>query len=180
MAKAEPRVVREFAKGVRTSNAELCARCIEELEEKSPGLFKAAMQAIAKSPCGSDEFRLRLLGVWVSCGDAIRHATNDDLALVGGLRAMLPRYIGPAITLYRAESAYNRKRRTYGLSWTSSAEVGREFAKRAVTARTMAAVCCWRRTLRRPQSYARLAYSMIAMPKTSISLTAAVWVRSRC
>lgn len=43
---------------------------------------------------------------------------------------MLPPYTGSAITLYRGESVLNHQGQTYGLVWSASAEVGRDFASR--------------------------------------------------
>ena len=132
-ARAEERrlersVVRDFAQAVRTGNAELCVQSIETLEERVPWRWPAVMRAVAKSPCASDEFRERLLALWVRCGDHMRQEVGNDLVLADGLRAMLPPYTGPAVTLYRGEGAQNRRRRTYGLSWSATAESARTFA----------------------------------------------------
>jgi hypothetical protein len=58
----------------------------------------------------------------------MRDAANDDRALLDALRQLLPPYRGNPLTLYRGESAFNRRRRTYGPSWTSSLETARAFA----------------------------------------------------
>jgi hypothetical protein len=84
------------------------------------------MRALANESA-SDDAREGFLSVYVSYGDSLRNQVDKDLALADGLRALLPRYNGPAITLYRGETAWNRQRRTYGLSW--SASLARGFAK---------------------------------------------------
>jgi hypothetical protein len=49
--------------------------------------------------------------------------------LIAGLRALLAPYRGPApLTVYRGDSAHNRRCRSYGLSWTANPEVARGFA----------------------------------------------------
>jgi hypothetical protein len=50
------------------------------------------------------------------------------MALVKALRVLLPAYTGPRLTLYRGDSAWNRRRRSYGLSWTASQAVAEAFA----------------------------------------------------
>lgn len=125
MRRPERHVVRDFVEAVCTGNAELLLKCVEALEANMQ--WRAAMRAVANSRGAPDDFRKSLLALWVRDGDHLRQEVNDDLALADGLRAMLPPYTGPAITLYRGESARNRQRRTYGLSWSATVEVARTF-----------------------------------------------------
>jgi hypothetical protein len=67
--------------------------------------------------------------------DEFQRATrpvNDDLVMIRALRVLLPRYDGTAQRLYRGETAYNRKRRTYGLSWSSKLDVADHYGKSGV------------------------------------------------
>jgi hypothetical protein len=122
-------VVRDIAQAVRTGNIELFLQSMERLYNH-PSFFSTAMRAIAKSPCRSTDFRATALSVWIHYGETWRLEVDNDLVLADALRVILPPYTGPAITLYRGESARNRKRRTYGLSWTAREEIGRDFANR--------------------------------------------------
>jgi hypothetical protein len=54
---------------------------------------------------------------------------SDDLLMARALRKLLPPYRGAARTLFRGESAWNRKRRTYGLSWSSDLVTAEGFAR---------------------------------------------------
>ena len=67
-------------------------------------------------------FSLRALFArcWVRYGDGCRKDVNDDLLVLDVLRCLLPPYEGPGLTLYRGDSAFNRRRRTYGMSWSAS------------------------------------------------------------
>jgi hypothetical protein len=103
---------------------------IEALDSHGPEHWPQVMRKIAKSPAPSDQFRRFLLNLWRHDRDHIRQEVGDDLLLADALRVMLPPYDGPAITLYRGEGFGNRKRRTYGLSWSSDIEIARCFAKR--------------------------------------------------
>jgi hypothetical protein len=68
--------------------------------------------------------------VWVKYGDGWRSDVNDDLLVLDVLRCLLPPYEGPGLTLYRGDSAFNRRRRTYGMSWSASRDVAHDFAQR--------------------------------------------------
>jgi hypothetical protein len=73
--------------------------------------------------------RFVLLHTWRWHGDHLRSEVNDDLVLTAALRVLLPRYTGPGLTLYRGDSALNRRRRTYGLSWSASVVTAANFAR---------------------------------------------------
>lgn len=90
--------------------------------------WRRVMKAIAPVPV-PEEFRDFFLSYWISHGDHIRGEVGDDLTLIAGLRALLPPYQGPAVRLFRGDSMLNRRRRTYGLSWSSSREVADCFAR---------------------------------------------------
>jgi hypothetical protein len=94
------------------------------------GLLTRAMQACARIEGGApDHFRREFLIAWVNTGDHLRGEVSDDLVLMDGLRALLPVYTGGPLVLYRGESAWNRRRRTYGLSWSDDREVAESFAE---------------------------------------------------
>ena len=84
-------------------------------------------------------------------GDHVRQDVNNDLALADALRVLLPPHLGPAVTLYRGESAWNRRRRKYGLSWSATAEVARQYASSG-TYRTFAGGAVLLETFARPEA----------------------------
>jgi hypothetical protein len=92
-----------------------------------PWVWSRCMRAMARVSC-SDEFRRVFLQIYLQSGDHIRQEVGDDLALVDGLRSLLPVYDGPARTLYRGDSARNRRRRTYGAAWSASMDVALSYA----------------------------------------------------
>jgi hypothetical protein len=51
------------------------------------------------------------------------------MTLVKALRVLLPPYSGPGLTLYRGDSAWNRRRRSYGLSWSDTLDTAASFAE---------------------------------------------------
>ena len=62
-------------------------------------------------------------------GDSLRNDVGDDIVLIRALRALLPAYRGGPVTLFRGEGAKNRKRRAYGMSWTTVRAVAEHHAK---------------------------------------------------
>ncbi len=76
----------------------------------------------------TDASRRVFLDFWVEVGDSIRNESPGDLVLIRALRALLPPYRGVGLRLYRGEGARNRRRRTYGMSWSASKTVAYEFA----------------------------------------------------
>jgi len=98
----------------------------------------------AKLLSGSEDWRLAMLACtrqrpsahvrrvfrqfWIKRGDSIRCEVGNDLALIAALRKLLPPYKGPGKRLFRSDSAKNRKRRTYGMSWSAQMSVAESFA----------------------------------------------------
>ena len=89
------------------------------------GRFFRAMRR--QAPAGR-AIQEAFLDLWVRDGDGLRSEVSNDLILVDGLRKLLPPYEGPTVTLFRGESAWNRRRRTYGLSWTTDLVIAEAFA----------------------------------------------------
>jgi hypothetical protein len=122
--------VRDFVQGAATGNLECMAESFDALDygECDGGGWACAMRAAGRLmsvPPATQEF---FLSIYIQHGDHIR-GEGDDLALINGLRVLLPKYNGPAMYLYRGESFRNRSRRTYGLSWSANADVARAFAE---------------------------------------------------
>lgn len=90
--------------------------------------WQRALRSVALLPPPSDQFRARMLGLWVHVGDALRSYSAADLALIDALAILLPSYRGPDRKLFRGESAHNRRRRTYGMSWSMDIAIARGFA----------------------------------------------------
>jgi hypothetical protein len=96
--------------------------------------LKEAFRAVAEHSAPM-EFRNIFSRVWQLDGDHIRSEVNDDRILIEGLRVLLPPYTGDARQLYRGDSMWNRRRRSYGLSWTTELEIARGFANNKQTSK---------------------------------------------
>jgi AraC-like DNA-binding protein len=110
----ERSAIRDFVEGARAGDGHRVLRAIEAFETSVLDGWKKGMRAIAKVDDVPNEFRERFLrGPWLVEGDHIRSEVSDDLILLDGLWSLLPRYRGPALILFRGDSIYNRRRRTY-------------------------------------------------------------------
>lgn len=124
-------LARDLVDAVRASDVERFADALDALDHEDDA-FTRAMRDVAKLPRPSAEFQSWCFQLWLRSGDHLRALTNGANVLAAGLRVLLPPYTGPALTIYRGDSWFNRCRRTYGLSWTTSIEVARHFASDTV------------------------------------------------
>jgi hypothetical protein len=115
----------DFVEGARAGDAERMVSAVETLEfGRIHGVGWAhAMRRIARLGSVPKRTREVFLRLYVTHGYHIRQETLDDLALIDGLRVLLPRYRGPAMRLYRGQGALEPRGRSYGLSWSASREV---------------------------------------------------------
>lgn len=74
--------------------------------------------------------RKRFARIWFDCGEHLRTEVGDDRVLVDGLRALMPPYRGRRpVVLYRGDSFWNRRRRTYGLCWSRARTIAEQHAQ---------------------------------------------------
>lgn len=127
-------VVREFVQGAVAGSPERMLACFDEIEMgigEPGGGWVGVMRAVSRQPSVPRVTREFFLRVFIKWGDHLRQECSD-LVLADGLRMLLPKYKGPAKHLYRGESFLNRRRRTYGLSWSASADVARCHAEKTL------------------------------------------------
>jgi len=113
--KHEREVLQGVVAGLQSGAPELLMARLAELDTVVFG-WPRAMRSVVRIGYASDEIRQRFVPFWLESGDHIRQETGSDALLAQGLRVLLPRYAGPPLTLYRGDSARNRRRHTYGLS----------------------------------------------------------------
>jgi hypothetical protein len=78
----------------------------------------------------SDDVRDFFLQAWFRNGSHLRQECGGGLLLIMALRKVMPPYTGNGMTLYRGETAANRKRRTYGVCWSANKSIARQHAER--------------------------------------------------
>jgi hypothetical protein len=124
------RVVRDTVRAIKNGDRAALPALLEKVDIAC--VWQEAFRAIVREAdnAGLDsEMQAACLRIWIHEGDHLRQEVGDDRMLVRALRVLLPPYQGPAMTLFRGDSAYNRKCRTYGLAWTSDRAIAAAFAE---------------------------------------------------
>ncbi|MGY0791839.1 hypothetical protein ACW7BJ_20930 [Azospirillum argentinense] len=116
-----------FAEGFRDGDLQRVADALQVVEAECA--WKAAFAACSRLPSVHPEARERFLEIWCRLGDSLRLEVGDDQVLLAGLRVLLPPYTGPGLTLYRGDTMWARRRRSYGPSWSSDAVVAESHAR---------------------------------------------------
>ena len=112
-------LVDNFANAIRTADIKAYAQSLEALEHCLlwPGVVRAVEHL---DPPAS--FRRLCFWNWLQWGDSLRGEVSNDLARAAA------QIQGPAMTLFRGETMWNRRHRTYGMSWSTDVEVASHFA----------------------------------------------------
>lgn len=125
-----------LVRAAQTNDVELLYAALPVLQFDCWNGWKRALTK-AKTCSVHPDFRLTFLALWEEQGDTLRSSINDDLVLINLLRLFLPPYTGPSVELYRGETAWNRRKRTYGPSWSADREAATCYATlTAVTLRS--------------------------------------------
>lgn len=126
--KRETRTISAFIDALKKDDRQQLCEALEQIDENVASGWRRTFLRIARLDSIDQGLRLAFLQIWLESGDHLRQEVGDDLLLVRGLRVLLPPYDGPAVTLYRGETAGNRRDRTYGLSWSSDRNVAEAYA----------------------------------------------------
>lgn len=99
-------------------------------DAKANGLcWVVALEQAAEQCISNEQHREQCLTSWVTHGGRIREEIGDNRLLVQLLRAVLPRYEGPSLTLYRGESAERFHDGSIGLCWSSQRHTAEMFGR---------------------------------------------------
>lgn len=117
----------QFAEAIGDSDVVGLEKAWQQLEVRDAA--NLAMLLASRVANVAPKVQFWFLKKWLRSGDAIRSSVNCDLVLLRALRRLLPAYAGGDMVLYRGDSAFNRRRRTYGMSWSASELVADGFAQ---------------------------------------------------
>src|SRR5689334_718392 len=125
--------VRARLKSERDAKCRRLKAMTSAADHDDPAEFQHLLVELANANQGREAFlRLRRYGrlppklrdvfakIWVENGDIWRSEVNDDLLFIDVFRSVLLPYGGPPRKLYRGDSSFNRRRRTYGMSWSTN------------------------------------------------------------
>lgn len=119
--------INSFIRAAETNNAKLLFKSLQSLEYNPWNGWKRLLTK-AKTCSVHPDFRSTFLALWEELGDSLRDRIDDDPVLFDLLWLVLPPYTGPSIELFRGESAWNRRRRTYGPAWSADRAAATCFA----------------------------------------------------
>lgn len=125
------RRLRDFVNAAAVGDAEKMLADIDQIEFGSihRAGWSHVMRRIAKLGSVPRRTREVFRRLYIRSGDHIRQEAGGDLALIAGLRVLLPPYRGRAKVLYRGQGALAPRSRSYGLSWSASRTVAESWAK---------------------------------------------------
>jgi hypothetical protein len=89
--------------------------------------WRLACKEFVKLSSVPPEMRFAFQSAWTQHK---RPALRNHPLVCAAIHAMLPAYTGPAVRLFRGASELERKRRAYGLSWTSDVAEAETFAEK--------------------------------------------------
>jgi hypothetical protein len=119
----------QLVKAIRDGNAEAFESAAGSLFDGSVrGWTIAFRQIVRERPAIIPEIRRAFLAAWIET-KSIRLQVGDDRAVIAGLRVLLPPWHGGAKRLFRGARFTERRRRIYGMSWTTSIAAAERFAR---------------------------------------------------
>jgi hypothetical protein len=161
-----------FIRAAVTNDIKLLAESLNILapfgNSRRNGLKRMLRQEFTVHPA----LRPVFLEMYEERGDQLRSAFDDDLVLLDLLHRFLPPYSGPSVELYRGETAWNRRRRTYGMRGRPIERQRPALPCNPFAATASAAVSCCELRHHRPRSSARRICSALGVrPKRNTSST---------
>jgi hypothetical protein len=76
----------------------------------------------------SPNIRSAFQDVWIQ-SKMLPLYVGDNRALCDAAKVLMPRYRGPAVRLFRGAGAGERRRRSYGMSWSADVSIAERFAR---------------------------------------------------
>jgi hypothetical protein len=117
-----------FVQACRNSDATGFYEAVD-LINAAVGGWTVAMRKFAETVRSvSPEIKSAFRDVWIE-SKMLPLGVGDHRALCDAVRVLLPRYLGPTVRLFRGAGAEERRRRLYGICWSSDIAVADRFAQ---------------------------------------------------
>jgi hypothetical protein len=121
------RAAAAFVDACKSGNPSALSSSVEQIESTSINGWRLAFMQAAKLENVPVVIKKAFMKIWVE-DKTIRLKIGNDFLAIAGLRVLLPSYSGPDVHLFRGETFYARRRRTYGMSWTEDIATAIKFA----------------------------------------------------
>jgi hypothetical protein len=118
-----------FVQACKAGDVQEMLKAVDQINGYTVAGWTDAMRMIAcEVPEVTLEIQQSFLWVWVQT-KMLLLTVRDHQALCAAARVLMPCYKGPPVQLFRGASADERRRRIYGVSWTTDIEIAEEFAQ---------------------------------------------------
>jgi hypothetical protein len=127
--RADRVAAKAFVRVCMTGDADLVEVAASLLDAETITGWTIAIRKIAREVSEvSPDVRSAFLSVWIQ-RKMLPLTVGDHRALCTAARVLMPPYSGPPLRLFRGASAGERRRRIYGISWTSDMAIAETFAQ---------------------------------------------------
>jgi hypothetical protein len=127
--RADRRAAMAFVQACKAGDVKLLYKTADLLSNESVTGWTIAVRKIAREVSQvSPNIQSAFLSVWIQT-QMLPLKVGDHRALCIAARMLMPPYRGPSVRLYRGASGSERRRRIYGISWTSDINTAEKFAE---------------------------------------------------
>jgi hypothetical protein len=127
--RADRRAAMAFVRACKAGDVKLLYKAADLLSNESVTGWTIAVRKIAREVSQvSPNIQSAFLSVWIQT-QMLPLKVGDHRALCTAARMLMPPYRGPSVRLYRGASGSERRRRIYGISWTSDINTAEKFAE---------------------------------------------------
>lgn len=117
-----------FVQACRTGNATNLFKAVDQVNASVDGWLTAMRKLIKEIPTVNSDIQEAFLSVWMR-SKMLPLRVGDNRVLCDAARILLPRYRGSTVRLFRGAGTTERRRRTYGVSWSTDVAVAERFAE---------------------------------------------------
>ena len=117
-----------FERACQTGDVAALYEAVDFINSTMDGWTAAIRRVARKVRRVSPKIRSAFQDVWIQSKMLPLHV-GDNRALCDAAKVLMPRYRGPAVRLFRGAAAGERRRRSYGMSWSADVSIAERFAR---------------------------------------------------
>jgi hypothetical protein len=119
----------DFVRACQAGDVDKFNETVDFINERTVGGWTTAIRKLAREiRVVSPDIQFAFQRVWIG-SKMLPRRVDDHPALCDAARVLLPKYRGPAVHLFRGAGALERRRRAYGMSWSTQIAAAERFAE---------------------------------------------------
>ena len=119
----------DFVRACQSGDVHKLYEAVDFINERTVGGWTTAIRKLAREiRVVSPDIQYAFQRVWIE-SKMLPRRVDDHPALCEAARILLPKYQGPPVRLFRGAGAAERRRRAYGLSWSTQIAAAERFAE---------------------------------------------------